>query len=328
MKAIAIRAGDTNALWHHGIKGQRWGVRRFQNENGTLTDAGKRRYRDDSEDNTSTPTNSGSVRRSNETLSSGRSDSSNRVYRPQGQSYTSTEAGGHLVSTNLLATSLSRSDSRNLAKALGGEPKQYHVNGRVVETKPGETPAEAWWRQSIGGISVGVNLDRANQAAQKEHTVANQQEIAKYTNQAQQTAMKFYGLTCENFAQAYDEYIAISERSYSTDAQIAAAREKAAEAYGKMNTAYNALETTDNACEEAYKSGDYRVPDTLQWSQHEVTKSLIEEERGGDPSPYNVPRLIQEQENGRKKKARQESKRLAAESAVQRQSRTRNNELR
>lgn len=31
-------------LQHHGIKGQKWGVRRFQNKDGTLTDAGKIRY--------------------------------------------------------------------------------------------------------------------------------------------------------------------------------------------------------------------------------------------------------------------------------------------
>lgn len=31
-------------LAHHGIKGQRWGVRRFQNEDGSLTKAGKARY--------------------------------------------------------------------------------------------------------------------------------------------------------------------------------------------------------------------------------------------------------------------------------------------
>jgi len=29
---------------HEGIKGQKWGVRRFQNEDGTLTEAGKERY--------------------------------------------------------------------------------------------------------------------------------------------------------------------------------------------------------------------------------------------------------------------------------------------
>jgi len=31
-------------LTHHGIKGQRWGVRRFQNEDGTLTPLGVKRY--------------------------------------------------------------------------------------------------------------------------------------------------------------------------------------------------------------------------------------------------------------------------------------------
>ncbi|MBR3117735.1 MAG: hypothetical protein IKF29_00695 [Oceanobacillus sp.] len=33
------------SLYHHGIKGQRWGVRRFQNPDGTLTAAGRRRVR-------------------------------------------------------------------------------------------------------------------------------------------------------------------------------------------------------------------------------------------------------------------------------------------
>lgn len=32
-------------LMHHGIKGQKWGVRRFQNKDGSLTDEGRERYR-------------------------------------------------------------------------------------------------------------------------------------------------------------------------------------------------------------------------------------------------------------------------------------------
>ena len=34
----------SNELYHHGIKGQKWGVRRFQYSDGTLTPQGRKRY--------------------------------------------------------------------------------------------------------------------------------------------------------------------------------------------------------------------------------------------------------------------------------------------
>lgn len=36
----------SNELYHHGIKGQKWGLRRFQNKDGTRTAAGKKRERE------------------------------------------------------------------------------------------------------------------------------------------------------------------------------------------------------------------------------------------------------------------------------------------
>ena len=35
---------STGELYHHGTKGQKWGVRRYQNPDGSLTDEGRRRY--------------------------------------------------------------------------------------------------------------------------------------------------------------------------------------------------------------------------------------------------------------------------------------------
>lgn len=42
-----------SSLQHWGIKGMKWGVRRYQNKDGTLTDAGKKRYSRDIQDNKS-----------------------------------------------------------------------------------------------------------------------------------------------------------------------------------------------------------------------------------------------------------------------------------
>lgn len=53
--------GPNGELYHWGIKGMKWGIRRYQNKDGSLTPAGRKRY-DDSEDEKVQPAKKKSVR--------------------------------------------------------------------------------------------------------------------------------------------------------------------------------------------------------------------------------------------------------------------------
>lgn len=49
MADYIITRADGESFQHYGIKGQRWGVRRYENADGTLTEEGRARYRGDAE---------------------------------------------------------------------------------------------------------------------------------------------------------------------------------------------------------------------------------------------------------------------------------------
>lgn len=42
---------NNNELYHWGVKGMKWGVRRYQNNDGSLTSAGRKRYERDQREN-------------------------------------------------------------------------------------------------------------------------------------------------------------------------------------------------------------------------------------------------------------------------------------
>ncbi len=50
MEYEVTRNTNSDALYHYGVKGQKWGVRRYQNKDGSLTPSGKKRYDSMSDD--------------------------------------------------------------------------------------------------------------------------------------------------------------------------------------------------------------------------------------------------------------------------------------
>ena len=77
----------SDCLQHHGVLGQKWGVRRYQNEDGSLTPAGERHYRKIIKDARSYGDTMAELERETRKVKSGVKPGSNILVTPEYKDY-------------------------------------------------------------------------------------------------------------------------------------------------------------------------------------------------------------------------------------------------
>lgn len=234
--------GTNDYLAHHGIKGQKWGIRRYQNPDGTMTEEGKARFR----------TGKGGekrlerqYRRQSKKLSRLEKGTDREYQRKLADKYDAkaTIAGGvagalgyaALVNPNGVNLPLAKGKGTSMRKRAkkiveGGKPVEIHGQGLLNEALGGHTNAQGVYYQHPG-IQAINNGGSANMVNPNQTYLNSSRDRSLLTN----SSKMLLGATA--VAAGYAAYSGIRSHyanKRTTDAGHKEAVEKYKKQYGKM----------------------------------------------------------------------------------------------
>ena len=171
-----VRESD---LAHHGIKGQKWGIRRFQNKDGSFNSAGKQRYFGSGGGENYKPVGSGGGSRS----------AKGSAHRALAKVYDINERFYSKHGNKTMASANKAAKAQQLKKAEEADKKKAEKPGMSDKTKKNLKTAAKVGAAVVGTALVayggykvyqhGVNVKNDRAAAAKAEYIRKQTEIGK-----------------------------------------------------------------------------------------------------------------------------------------------------
>lgn len=191
---LYYETNNTDTLAHWGIKGQKWGIRRFQNEDGSLTDAGKKRYGIQSD---GTMSKGGQKRYEKDTYKELSRADEERYRNDLGKAIESAEANGDLLSARYMRDAYN-SGQRYAIEVIGNGLVGGAISGLVASAKGkrGSDLVKSILKGSLGGAIVGA-LSRTGAAgrgmliAENNYGVAREKYADEIRSEARNKAESF-----------------------------------------------------------------------------------------------------------------------------------------